>query len=309
MSDDAAANRRLARIPAPAALPENGCVPGQGDTFFLDMPSSAGWIGDNVQVPRLADVVADRIRDDIISGDLADGDRLPPLEALVEQFGVSLPSMREALRILEAEGLIDVKRGSVGGAVVHRPNATMAAYNLALVLGARGVAAGDVATALTELEPLCAMFCARRPDRSTEVVRDLRRINAGTEKLVTSDELTFNEHTSTFHAAIVRQCGNATLTLVVGALQAIWLTDVRAWARAATRNATYPDWAERSQILKLHEHITELIDRGEDAEVHRVMREHIDMGRVYEEVDASRRVDPRAVRSGARSRRRDPRSA
>ena len=217
------------------------------------MPSSVSRIGDNIQLPRLADVVADRIRDDIISGKLADGDRLPPLESLGEQFSVSLPSMREALRILEAEGLIDVKRGSVGGAIVHRPNATMAAYNLALVLGARGAASGDVATALSELEPLCAMFCARRRDRSERLVRDLRKINTETEELLIGDELTFNEQTSKFHAAIVRQCGNATLTLVVGALQAIWLTDVHAWATAATRNCTYPDSAERMGILKLHE--------------------------------------------------------
>jgi len=54
-----------------------------------------------VRVSRVADVVADRIRDLIVSGQLGDGDRLPHLDVLVEEFGVSAPSMREALRILE----------------------------------------------------------------------------------------------------------------------------------------------------------------------------------------------------------------
>ena len=128
-----------------------------------------------VHLPRLADVVAGRIREMILRGDLEDGERLPPLETLLEQFGVSAPPMREALRILEAEGLAVVQRGRVGGAVVRRPDARTAAYTLAMVLSSQGTQKRDVGEGLALLEPLCAMLCARRSDRKSKVVRKLRK--------------------------------------------------------------------------------------------------------------------------------------
>ncbi|EUA49857.1 bacterial regulatory s, gntR family protein [Mycobacterium xenopi 3993] len=65
-----------------------------------------------MSAPRIAEIVADELRRQIIDGELADGDLLPRQEVLVEQFNVSLVSLREALRILETEGLVSVRRGN-----------------------------------------------------------------------------------------------------------------------------------------------------------------------------------------------------
>src|SRR3546814_2566982 len=65
--------------------------------------------------------IADELRQLIVSGELDEGDSLGKETELIERFGVSRPSLREALRILEAEGLISVIRGVLGGVVVHRP--------------------------------------------------------------------------------------------------------------------------------------------------------------------------------------------
>ena len=70
----------------------------------------------------------------IVGGELAEGDSLGHEPELVERFGVSRPSLREALRILEAEGLITVVRGVRGGVVVHEPDERMTARAAALVL-------------------------------------------------------------------------------------------------------------------------------------------------------------------------------
>ena len=66
--------------------------------------------------------IADELRRLIVSGELSEGDSLGHEPDLVERFGVSRPSFREALRILEAEGLITVVRGVRGGVVVHEPD-------------------------------------------------------------------------------------------------------------------------------------------------------------------------------------------
>ena len=70
--------------------------------------------------PRVADIVADSLRDRVLSGELADGDLLPRQEQLVADFGVSQPSLREAFRILETEGLVSIIRGNAGGAQIGR---------------------------------------------------------------------------------------------------------------------------------------------------------------------------------------------
>src|SRR5665213_2233949 len=92
--------------------------------------------------PRLAEIIAVNLRDRILASEFADGSNLPKQEDLLDEFGVSPPSMREALRILETEGLVTVQRGNVGGAVVHQPQVAKVAYMMALVLQARTVALG-----------------------------------------------------------------------------------------------------------------------------------------------------------------------
>src|SRR5215471_11999461 len=88
--------------------------------------------------PRLAELIAEELRRRITSGVMRDGDLLPKLEELLEEFNVSKPSLREALRILETEGLITVRRGNMGGAFVHAPGSRDAGYMIGLVLESRG---------------------------------------------------------------------------------------------------------------------------------------------------------------------------
>ena len=110
-------------------------------------------------------------------------DRLPTQDQLVREFGVSYPSVREAMRILETEGLVTVRRGSVGGAEVHRPDQSSAAYHLGLVLQGARVTLGDLAAGLLLLEPLCAAEVARRADRADgrrpRADRQRRRLGRG----------------------------------------------------------------------------------------------------------------------------------
>src|ERR1700748_1134623 len=120
--------------------------------------------------PRIAELVASQLRDDILSGRLKEGDVLPSQESLLVEFGVSPPALREAIHILEIDGLLSVRRGNVGGAEVHLPSAERTAHMISMVLQSRDSTPADVSGALLHLEPICAGMCAAREDRLTEVV-------------------------------------------------------------------------------------------------------------------------------------------
>src|SRR5882672_10535252 len=179
---------------------------------------------------RTAEIVADELRRQIIDGELADGDLLPRQEVLVSQFNVSLVSLREALRILETEGLVSVRRGNQGGAVVHAPTKASAAYMLGLVLQSEHALLSDLGTALRDLEPTCAVLAAERFDRNDTIVPELRRVNADMAESL-DDGPVFTDLGRSFHDALVRGCGNATMMAVVGSLEALWSSHEQRWAQ------------------------------------------------------------------------------
>jgi GntR family transcriptional regulator, transcriptional repressor for pyruvate dehydrogenase complex len=171
--------------------------------------------------PRLAEIVAASLRDDILSGRLKEGDLLPRQEHLFKEFRVSLPAVREAMRILETEGLISVRRGNVGGAVVHLPTPERTAQMISMVLQSRGATLNDVSGAVLHLEPICARLCAARPDRLTEVVPDLRAAIEA-QQAAFDDVSHWNNNARHFHETVVAKCGNETMIVVIGSLEAIW---------------------------------------------------------------------------------------
>jgi DNA-binding FadR family transcriptional regulator len=184
--------------------------------------------------PRLAEIIAASLRDDILTGKLKEGDSLPRQEDLFTQFRVSLPAVREAMRILETEGLVEVRRGNVGGAVVHLPTAERTAQMIAMVLQTRGATPSDVSGALSYIEPVCARLCAARPDRATQVVPALRAaIEAQQAEFEDSSRYTANARR--FHETLVERCGSETMILVIGALETIWSAHESAvWEEAGT---------------------------------------------------------------------------
>lgn len=218
-------------------------------------------------------MVADQIRERIVRGDLAEGDLLPKESELREQYPVNVQSLREALRILEAEGLVKVRRGNRGGAVVHRPTPGNVAYSLSMVLAMTGTGIDDVAAALDEVEPMCAALCAQRADRATEVIPTLRALH--TESLACVDDLVAATTTSRrFHEAIVAHCGNQSLIVLVGALEALWSSHVTDWASERADPERIPP-AERTQALAVHGQILQCIEDGDAASARVIAARHL----------------------------------
>lgn len=237
-------------------------------------PAESRGAGRQLRQPRLAEIIASSLRERIVSGQMGEGDTLPGLDRLVEEFGVSPPSLREALRILENEGLITVRRGNLGGAVVHRPTAEAAAYMFGLVLQAEAVSVVDLALALSQLESLCARMCAARGDRRRTVVPALRQVHRRSEKVL-ADGAAFEQACRDFHDGLVTRCGNRSIELAVSAFESLWREQQEGWAHRVTVLHEYPDPKLRLDGLQAHAAILAAIEDGDPAEAARLTAEHL----------------------------------
>jgi GntR family transcriptional repressor for pyruvate dehydrogenase complex len=227
-----------------------------------------------VRQPRLAEIVASELREEILCGDLPDGSPLPNQDRLSERFGVSKASLREAMRILESERLITVRRGRHGGVVAHAPTAEAATYTLGLMLHAQQTRTADLLASLAHLEPLCASLCAQREDRGVAVVPGLREAVQGLEKAVRAEAVEFSVAEAAFHERVVQGCGNTTLAATVGVLEELWRWQQRTHVDEALRQGVGPNKRLRAGALAAQQRMVELIDLGDAAGVEQAMRVH-----------------------------------
>ncbi|HEY3686847.1 MAG TPA: GntR family transcriptional regulator [Streptosporangiaceae bacterium] len=103
---------------------------------------------------RAVDQIVAQVEGLLRDGKLRPGDRLPSERALAEQFAVSRNTVREALRILEFNGMLMLKRGSTGGAFVTHPDPEGAARGIADALDRAGFPSRDLKAARTSLKAL-----------------------------------------------------------------------------------------------------------------------------------------------------------
>ena len=172
-----------------------------------------------VRVPKTAELVAGRIRKAIVTGELRTGDSLPSEAKLITDFQVSRPTIREAIRILESEGLISVSRGARGGARVTQPDAEIVARAAGLALQTRGATLKDVFEARILIEPPAARLAAER--RPAEAAATLRP-HVEREFELTSDTMAVTKAIADFHRLLMEQSGNDTLAILALALAEVF---------------------------------------------------------------------------------------
>lgn len=223
-----------------------------------------------VRVPKTAELVAGTLRRQIVRGELRQGDALPSETVLMEHFGVSRPTLREAFRLLESESLISIRRGSHGGARVEIPNGDVAARYAGLVLEYRGTRLADVYEARAVLEPPCAGLLAAR--RTAEDLRVLWGAVEEAEALGDDPERAARVQTD-FHSVIVDLAGNETVRVLCGMLRHI--IDA-ATATRVEQVVTSPEARHATHSgARSHRRVVELIEARDVEGTERLWRRHI----------------------------------
>jgi DNA-binding FadR family transcriptional regulator len=128
-----------------------------------------------VIVPKASDVLAARLREMILSSGLAEGTPLPTERELVVQSGLSRASVREALRVLETEGLVHTRAGRNGGSQVRRPGRESISRSLELFVRSHSVRFEALLEVREAIEPAAARLAALH--RSDDDLAEMTRIH------------------------------------------------------------------------------------------------------------------------------------
>lgn len=229
---------------------------------------------DTVRIPKAAELVARSLRSRIVGGELPKGAPLPPEGQLMEQFGVARTTVREAFRVLESEGLLEVRRGAGGGARVRAPSEAAVARYAGLVLQFQGATLADVHETRIRLEaPLAAQLARRNHDEV--MVRALRAALAEeAEALAQPDSLPWAE--GRFHRTLVRLAGNQTIDVLSAVVNRIMARHVARFI--AERGGEPATHAGHVEAHRAHQRLVELVEVGAASEAEALWRRHLEAG-------------------------------
>lgn len=206
---------------------------------------------------------ADLIRGKILDGEIGVGDRLPPERTMVEESGLTRAAVREALQLLQHQGLVVTKPGRGGGSIAARPDAT--AFMSSVDLQLQGWAPGSqmLFEARQVIEPWCAALAA---ERATE--DDLARLDElNVQATRCRSWAEFIEYKVLWHAALATAAHNELLS-----------TFMEAVGRAIIRQTDSDDdgnQEDRAQSIRAHRSVTDAVRMRDRERAHRAMGKHV----------------------------------
>lgn len=222
-----------------------------------------------IRSPKTAELVAGTLRRMVVDGQLKEGDFLPNEAELMAHFGVSRPTLREAVRVLESERLVEVRRGSRTGARVRVPGPEIVARPAGLLLELSGATIADVTIARSSVEPTVVRLLTEQGD--TEVFDELDTMLA--EYVPSGYESgRMAETTGDFHLRMVELSGNATLAIIAGMLHEITVRHI-AFAMRENRPMSKADY---DILMRSYRRLMTLMRSGNAAAAEAHWRKHLD---------------------------------
>ncbi|MDL9938067.1 FCD domain-containing protein [Gordonia sp. ABSL1-1] len=230
-----------------------------------------------VRTPKAAEQIAGRLRGQIVRGEVVPGSMLKSEKELLADFGVSRPTLREAFRILESEGLIVVVTGARGGARVQMPDLASSSRQIGYYLQIKQTTMADLLEARTEFEPTCARLLAQRHTLAAlaqlEECLAAMRVIAAAGFGSPSAFVDWVDLTRNFHELIAENCGNNTLAVQARALGEILRAHYRISLRSANFRPSSPDTG--AEVIADYAALLELVRARDGAGAQRHWREHL----------------------------------
>lgn len=233
-----------------------------------------------IKVPKSSDVLAERLKKEILSDGYRPGASLPTERELVSTTGLSRGSVREALRILEAQGLVHTRAGRYGGTTVTQPTNDQLTSHINLYAKGRSVPLSALVEVRLALEPMVAALAATR--RTEEDLANLHAVAERVTWAAENDISLFLEENVNWHEAIAAASHNDLLYA--------FATSVSGLMFEASQIKDFASPEVRERVLFAHSKILEAIEAG-DAELAR--------SRVERDVQAYARILAAALVGGA----------
>jgi GntR family transcriptional repressor for pyruvate dehydrogenase complex len=208
--------------------------------------------------PKASDILANDLRAYIVGNALVEGTQLPPEAELISRLRLSRATVREALRLLEAEGLITIRRGPRGGITVRHPDPEHVSRSLATMVALADAPLRELFAFRKVVEPAAAASAARLATEEQRKQLAALLDNPGTELSERVD----------FHVLIAEMSGNVLFHMILAALH-----DVLEW-HVQREELTASDV---DQTWLAHKKIAQAIIAGDEARAARAMGKHIEV--------------------------------
>ncbi|MDE2450903.1 MAG: FadR family transcriptional regulator [Gammaproteobacteria bacterium] len=223
---------------------------------------------------KLSHVIAEQLRGRIARGQLVAGDSLPSEAQLLAEFSVSRPTLREALRVLESERLIQLSRGARFGATVIGPSIEAVSRYSGLYLASRGTTLAEIHQVRMLIEPPLAAYMAQY--RSEPHVRALQEcVQSQQAALQNKDYFATITAVIDFHDIMERSVGNGALGLIAGMLHDCAINVYPQMLMTGSNEQSRAVKQRTEESVKAHAALLELIAQGKMFEAESFWRSYM----------------------------------
>lgn len=266
-------------------------MPTTGTKTISKQPQSAALddLG-TIEVLKSSQVLAGRLQDQIMNGVWAHGSTLPTERELVAATNLSRGSVREALRILEAQGLVTTRAGRYGGSVVSRPSESMLESQISLFAKGANIPLRALIETRQAIAPMIASLAAS--NRTQADLAALKRISRDLEAASDENVPRFLELNADWHSALADACHNELLKIFADTIAGLMIevSEIENFATAKVRRLA----------INAHQRILDAIEAG-DAQTAR-RRAESDVAAYAQELEAALQAGKAAENTPAISR-------
>lgn len=212
-----------------------------------------------------AEHVAQQLLERIIAAKLKPGSTFATEAELLSQFNVSRPTMRESLKLLESQGVLELRPGPGGGIIVREPSTDLLAHGLSVFLRMHEVPFVRVIKAREVIEPALAYEAAVNGNETdfAELEASIARMQGLDPR---SDQESFLEENRAFHSIIARASGNKVL-------EVFWET-ISILAHGEHHGIRY-SVGNQAHVIKAHQRILDACRRRDGSAAAAAMKRHV----------------------------------